>query len=212
MKMEEIKMKELTEKQTEVLTFIKKYTAMHGYPPAIREICKGLNLSSPATVHAHVKKLESAGAIRTSNNKFRTIEVLVENEYLDKNEDVVKIPLLGKITAGNPIEAIEQPNEFFDIPASLIPRKETVFALKVSGESMINKGIFDGDYVIVQKQKVARNGEVVVAMTPDNEVTLKTFYKEKDYIRLQPENDTMAPIILNNCTILGKAIGLYRRF
>ncbi len=205
-------MKELTEKQTEVLTFIKKYTAMHGYPPAIREICKGLNLSSPATVHAHVKKLESAGAIRTSNNKFRTIEVLVENEYLDKNEDVVKIPLLGKITAGNPIEAIEQPNEFFDIPASLIPRKETVFALKVSGESMINKGIFDGDYVIVQKQKVARNGEVVVAMTPDNEVTLKTFYKEKDYIRLQPENDTMAPIILNNCTILGKAIGLYRRF
>ena len=103
-------MKELTEKQTEVLTFIKKYTAMHGYPPAIREICKGLNLSSPATVHAHVKKLESAGAIRTSNNKFRTIEVLVENEYLDKNEDVVKIPLLGKITAGNPIEAIEQPN------------------------------------------------------------------------------------------------------
>ena len=205
-------MKELTEKQTEVLTFIKKYTAMHGYPPAIREICKGLNLSSPATVHAHVKKLESAGAIRTSNNKFRTIEVLVENEYLDKNEDVVKIPLLGKITAGNPIEAIEQPNEFFDIPASLIPRKETVFALKVSGESMINKGIFDGDYVIVQKQKVARNGEVVVAMTPDNEVTLKTFYKEKDYISLQPENDTMAPIILNNCTILGKAIGLYRRF
>ncbi len=205
-------MKELTPKQTEVLNYIKKYTAMHGFPPSIREICQGLGLSSPATVHAHVKKLESAGAIKTSNNKFRTIEVLVDNEYLEKNEDVIKIPLLGKITAGSPIEAIEQPNEFFNIPASLVPRQETVFALHVSGESMINKGIFDGDYVIVQKQKVARNGEVVVAMTPENEVTLKTFYKEKDYIRLQPENDTMSPIILENCTILGKAIGLYRKF
>ncbi len=206
------KMKELTTKQTEVLNFIKKYTAMHGYPPAIREICAGLGLSSPATVHAHVKKLEEAGVIKTSNNKFRTIEILVENEYVEKEEDVVKIPLLGKVTAGSPIEAIEQPNEFFNIPASLVPRKEVVFALHVSGESMINKGIFDGDYVIVQKQKVARNGDVVVAMTEDNEVTLKTFYKEKDYVRLQPENDTMAPIILANCTILGKAIGLYRQF
>lgn len=205
-------MKELTHKQTEVLNFIKKYTATHGYPPAIREICSGLGLSSPATVHAHVKKLEEAGAIKTSNNKFRTIEVLVENEYLDKNEDVIKVPLLGKITAGNPIEAIEQPNQFFDLPASLVPRKETVFTLHVSGESMINKGIYDGDYVIVQKQKVARNGDIVVAMTDENEVTLKTFYKEEDHIRLQPENDTMAPIILPNCTILGKAIGLYRKF
>ena len=205
-------MKELTNKQTEVLNFIKKYTATHGYPPSIREICAGLNLSSPATVHAHVKKLENAGVIKTSNNKFRTIEILVENEYLEKDEEVIKIPLLGKITAGSPIEAIEQPNEFFNIPASLVPRKETVFALHVSGESMINKGIYDGDYVIVQKQKVARNGDVVVAMTPENEVTLKTFYKESDHIRLQPENDTMAPILLENCTILGKAIGLYRRF
>lgn len=205
-------MKELTGKQTEVLNFIKKYTAMHGFPPSIREICAGLGLSSPATVHAHLKNLEKAGVIKTSNNKFRTIEILVENEYVEKDEDVIKIPLLGKITAGTPIEAIEQPNEFFDVPASLIPRKETVFALHVSGESMINKGIYDGDYVIVQKQNVARNGEVVVAMTMENEVTLKTFYKEKDHIRLQPENDTMAPIILSTCTILGKAIGLYRQF
>ena len=185
---------------------------MHGYPPAIREICAGLGLSSPATVHAHVKKLEEAGAIKTSNNKFRTIEVVGENEFIEKKEDVIKIPLLGKVTAGTPIEAIEQPNEFFNIPASLVPRKEVVFALHVSGESMIKKGIFDGDYVIVQKQKVARNGDVVVAMTEENEVTLKTFYKEKDHIRLQPENDTMPPILLPNCTILGKAIGLYRQF
>ena len=205
-------MKQLTNKQNEVLTYIKKYTAMHGYPPAIREICAGLGLSSPATVHAHIKKLEEAGAIKTSNNKFRTIEILVDNEYIENNQDVIKVPLLGKITAGSPIEAIEQPNQFFDLPVSLIPKKETVFALHVSGESMINKGIFDGDYVIVQKQKVARNGDVVVAMTEENEVTLKRFYKEDGYIRLQPENDTMAPIILDNCTILGKAIGLYRSF
>ncbi len=205
-------MKQLTAKQSEVLVFIKKYIATHGYPPSIREICAGLGLSSPATVHAHIKKLEEAGVIKSSNNKFRTLEILGENEFLEKNEDIVKIPLLGKITAGSPIEAIEQPNQYFDIPASLIPHKETVFALHVSGESMINKGIYDGDYVIVQKQKVARNGEIVVAMTEENEVTLKTFYKEKDHIRLQPENDTMAPIILNNCVILGKAIGLYRKF
>jgi len=203
--------KTLTKKQTEVLDYIKKYTATHGYPPAIREIGAGLGLSSPATVHTHVKKLEEAGVIKTSSNKFRTIEILVDNEYEDASDDVVKVPLLGKITAGNPIEAIERPNEFFDLPASLVPAKETIFTLEVSGESMINAGIFDGDYVIVQKQSTARNGEIVVAMTEENEVTLKTFYKEKDHIRLQPENDTMAPFIFPNVTILGKAIGLYRK-
>lgn len=202
--------KHITKKQAEVLDYIKKYTVEHGYPPSIREIGQALDLSSPATVHTHLKKLEEAGCIRKTNQKFRTIEVLVENEYANQNEDLVKVPLLGKITAGNPIEAIEQPNEFFDLPASLIPSKETVFTLKVSGESMINKGIYDGDIVIVQKQRVARNGDIVVAMTPENEVTLKTFYKEKDHIRLQPENDTMKPFIFENVTILGKAIGLYR--
>ncbi|MCI8394802.1 MAG: transcriptional repressor LexA [Bacilli bacterium] len=202
----------LTKKQSEVLDYIKKYTAQHGYPPAIREIGAGLGLSSPATVHTHVKKLEEAGVIKTSSNKFRTIEILVENEYEETNEDVIKVPLLGKITAGNPIEAIERPNEFFDIPASLIPRQETIFTLEVSGESMINAGIYDGDYVIVQKQNTARNGDIVVALTDENEVTLKTFYKEKDHIRLQPENDTMEPFIFQNITILGKAIGLYRKF
>ena len=202
--------KELTKKQTEVLDYIKKYTATHGYPPAIREIGAGLGLSSPATVHTHVKKLEEAGVIKTSSNKFRTIEILVENEYEENKEDVVKVPLLGKVTAGNPIEAIERPNEFFDIPASLVPSKETIFTLQVSGESMINVGIY-GDYVIVQKQSTARNGDIVVAMTEENEVTLKTFYKEKDHIRLQPENDTMEPFIFPSVTILGKAIGLYRK-
>lgn len=204
--------KQITKRQKDVLDYIKKYSAKHGYPPAIREICKGVGLSSPATVFVHMKNLEQQGYIKTTSNKFRTIEILCENEYMETNEDVVKVPLLGKITAGSPITAIEQPNEFFDIPASLIPSKETVFTLHVSGESMINAGIFDGDYVIVQKQSTARNGDIVVAMTMDNEATLKTFYKEKDHIRLQPENDTMNPIILNNCVILGKAIGLYRKF
>lgn len=204
--------KELTRKQAEVLDYIKKYTAKHGYPPAIREIGAGLGLSSPATVHTHVRKLEEAGVIKTSSNKFRTIEILVDNEYDNKQDDVIKVPLLGKITAGNPIEAIERPNEFFDIPAALVPAKETIFALKVSGDSMINVGIYDGDYVIVQKQSTARNGEIVVAMTEENEVTLKTFYKENGHIRLQPENDTMAPFIFDTVTILGKAIGLYRKF
>ena len=203
--------KQLTKRQEEVLTFIKKYSAKHGYPPAIREICKGVGLSSPATVFVHVKNLEKEGYLKSTNNKFRTIEILVENEYLEKNEDVVKVPLLGKITAGNPITAIEQPNEFFDIPASLIPATAEVFTLHVSGESMINKGIYDNDYVIVRRQNHAKNGDIVVAMTSENEVTLKTFYKEKDHIRLQPENDTMEPFIFDNVQILGIAIGLYRK-
>lgn len=205
-------MEKITAKQAETLTYIKKYIVSHGFPPSVREICAGMNLSSPATVHAHLAQLEKKGIIRKESNKFRTIELLVDNEFAEKNEEIVKVPLLGKISCGNPIEAIEQPNEFFDIPSSLIPPKETIFTLKCSGESMIKIGIYDGDYVIIQKQKVARNGDIVVALTEDNEVTLKTFYKEKDHIRLQPENDTMSPIILNNCTILGKAIGLYRKF
>ena len=204
--------KELTKRQNDILDYVKKYTAEHGYPPAIREICKGVGLSSPATVFVHLKNLEQLGYIKTTSNKFRTIEVLGTNEYLETNEDVVKVPLLGKITAGSPITAIEQPNEFFDIPASLIPATATVFTLHVSGESMIYAGIFDGDYVIVKKQSNAKNGDIVVAMTMENEATLKRFYKENGHIRLQPENDTMEPIILSNCTILGVAIGLYRKF
>ena len=202
--------KKLTPRQEEILTYIKKYTAMHGYPPAIREICAGVGLNSPATVFVHIKNLEKNGYIKSTNNKFRTIELLVDNEYLEKNEDVVKVPLLGKITAGSPITAIEQPDEFFDLPASLVPKNGEVFTLHVSGESMINKGIYDNDYVIVKRQNDAKNGDIVVAMTNENEVTLKTFYKEKDHIRLQPENDKMKPLIFPNITILGKAIGLYR--
>lgn len=187
--------KNITKRQEDVLNYIKKYVVEHGFPPSTREIGAALGLSSPATVHTHLKKLEDAGCIRKTNSKFRTIEIVGENEYAQKDEEIVKVPLLGRISCGNPIEAIESPDDWFTLPASLIPNRKTIFTLKASGESMINKGIYDGDIVIVQKQEVAKNGDIVVAMTDDNEVTLKTFYKEKNHFRLQPENDTMSTII-----------------
>ena len=202
-------MKELTKRQNEILTYIKKYMVSHGYPPTIREIGADLGVSSPATIHAHLANLESKGFIKKEDTKNRAIELLVENEYAIKGEEVVSVPLLGKITAGSPIEAIERPDEYFSLPAYLIPNNKEVFTLLVSGTSMINAGILDGVIVIVERRNSARNGEIVVAMTDENEVTLKTFYKESGYFRLQPENDTMDPIILDNVTILGKALGLY---
>jgi len=205
-------MQELTERQTEILNFIKEFIVSNGYPPTVREIGKALGLSSPATIHSHLNNLAAKGFIKKDSSKNRALELLVENEYENKAEDVVEVPLLGKVTAGNPIEAIERPNEFFSLPAFLVPKQKEVFTLDVSGESMINAGIFDGDIVIVQKQNTARNGDIVVAMTTDNEVTLKTYYKENGYFRLQPENDKLDPIILDSVTILGKAIGLYRKF
>ena len=201
----------LTKKQGEILDFIKVYVANHGYPPTVREIAKKLKVNSPATIHSHLNKLAEKKYIKKDDSKNRAIELLVDNEYLNKNESIVSIPLLGKITAGLPIEAIENPNDFFDVPSYLIPKNKEVYALNVSGDSMINVGIYDNDIVLIEKQNMARNGDIVVAMNDENEVTLKTFYKEKGYFRLQPENDTMEPIILNNVTILGKAIGLYRK-
>ena len=206
-------MEKLTGRQGFILQVLKQLIAENGYPPTVREIGEKAHLSSPATIHFHLKKLEEKGYIKKNDNKNRTIEILVPNEYLEKNEEsVVDVPLLGKVTAGTPIEAIEMPDEYFSIPASLITTKNEVFTLRVSGESMINVGIYDGDIIIVERRNTARNGETVVAMNADNEATVKTFYKEKDHIRLQPENDTMEPIILKECTILGKVIGLYRKF
>ena len=203
-------MEKLTIKQNLVLDYLKRSIAKNGYPPTVREIGKALDLSSPATVQAHLNTLEAKGYIKRGDSKNRAIELLVPNDYAES--DTVDVPLLGKVTAGNPIEAIEMPDEFFTLPASMIPTKKEVFTLKVSGTSMINAGVHDGDIVIVQRQATANNGDMVVAMTEDNEVTLKTFYKEDGYFRLQPENDTMAPIILDKVYIVGKAIGLYRKF
>ncbi|MDD4036615.1 MAG: transcriptional repressor LexA [Bacilli bacterium] len=204
-------MKNLTDRQQEVLNYIKKYIANNGYPPAIREIGEAIGLSSPATIHSHLCNLEEKGFIKKGNSKNRAIELLVKNEFIDTSDNVIEVPLLGTITAGNPIEAIETPNEYFSLPINLIPLRKEVFTLLISGDSMINVGIYDGDIVIIERQNTAHNGEIVAAMTDENMVTLKTFYKENNYFRLQPENDTMEPIILDTVTILGKAIGLYRK-
>ena len=205
-------MEKLTARQEYILQVIKKLVAKNGYPPTVREIGQEAHLNSPATIHFHLTKLEEKGYIKKGNSKNRTIEILVPNEYLEKEENIVELPLLGKVTAGTPIEAIETPDEYFAIPANLINPKKEIFTLKVSGESMINVGIYDGDILIVERQNTANNGDTVVAMNSDNEATVKTFYKEAGYFRLQPENDTMEPIILKEVTILGKAVGLYRKF
>ena len=205
-------MEKLTPKQEVILDILKKLIAKNGYPPTVREIGKEAHLSSPATIHFHLKQLELKGYIKQDLNKNRTLEVLVPNEYIEKDENVLSIPLLGKVTAGLPIEAIETYDEYLTIPTNMFKSKKELFSLKVSGESMINVGIYDGDIVIVEKTNDAKNGETVVAMNEDNEATVKTFYKEKDHIRLQPENDYMEPIILKDVTILGKVIGLFRRF
>lgn len=204
-------MDKLTDRQEYILKIIKQSIAKNGYPPTVREIGTLAHLSSPATIFFHLTKLEEKGYIKKGNSKNRTIEVLVPNEYIEKEESVVDVPLVGKVTAGTPIEAIETPDEYFSLPANLITTKNEVFTLKVSGESMINVGIYDGDILIVERKNTAINGETVVAMNSNNEATVKTFYKENGYFRLQPENDTMAPIILNEVTILGKVIGLYRK-
>lgn len=205
-------MEKLTKRQDEILQFIKKHIVNNGYPPTVREIGSSLGLSSPATIHSHLSNLEEKGYIKKDTNKNRALELLIDNEFAKTEESLVSVPLLGKVTAGSPIEAIHNPNEYFQLPAYMIPSRKEVFTLKVSGESMINAGILDNDIVIVERTNDARNGEIVVAMTKENEVTLKRFFKEKTFIRLHPENDYMEDIILDNVTILGKAIGLYRKF
>jgi len=201
----------LTNKQQVILDILKRLIAKNGYPPTVREIGEEAHLSSPATIHFHLSQLEEKGYIKKDTKKNRTLEILVPNEYLETDEKIVDVPLLGKVTAGSPIEAIEMPDEYFSLPANLITTNNEVFTLKVSGESMINVGIYDGDILIVERCNTAKNGDTVVAMNDNNEVTVKTFYKEDGYFRLQPENDTMEPIILKECTILGKAVGLYRK-
>lgn len=207
-----VKDKKLTKRQKDILDYIKKFSANKKYPPSIREIAAEFNLSSPATAHVHVNKLIEKGYLKRGKGSNHLLELQVPNEYEKEKDGVVAVPLLGKVTAGNPIEAIEVPEELISLPSYLIPKRKEVFTIRVEGDSMINAGICDKDIVIVERGKTAKNGDIVVAMDDENQVTIKRYFKEKDYIRLQPENDFMLPIILNEVTILGKAIGLYRKF
>lgn len=198
----------ISNRQQSILDFIKHEVATKGYPPSVREICNAVGLASSSTVHGHLERLEKKGLIRRDPTKPRAIEVLDHDSNVF-SEKSVPIPVIGKVTAGMPISAVENIEEYFPVPLSLVEEDEA-FILNVSGESMINAGILDGDKVIVRQQNTAENGEIVVAMTEDDEATVKRFFKEEDHVRLQPENPSMDPILLDNCTILGKVIGVFR--
>ena len=197
----------ITQKQSEILEYIKSQILNKGYPPSVRDICQAVNLKSTSSVHAHLESLEKNGYIRRDPTKSRTIEIIDDNFNLSRRE-VVNIPLLGQVAAGQPLLAVENITEYFPIPSEYMPGGE-VFMLKVKGDSMINMGIYEGDQIIVRKQNTASNGEVIVALVDDS-ATVKRFYKENGHIRLQPENDFMDPIIVDDCEILGKVIGLIR--
>ncbi|MFY9213860.1 MAG: transcriptional repressor LexA [Tissierellaceae bacterium] len=201
---------DLSQKQIEILLYIKNEIQRQGYPPAVRDICKGVNLKSTSTVHGHLEKLEAKGYIRRDPTKPRAIEILdKEDNFLLAKKKTVDIPIVGQVTAGLPILAVENIEDTFPIAVEFVEGHD-VFFLRVKGESMIEAGIMDGDLVLVQEQKTAKNGEIVVALLED-EATVKTFYKEKDQIRLQPENQFMEPIYTRNVQIIGKVIGLFRK-
>ena len=199
----------ISDKQREILEYIKEEILSKGYPPAVREICEAVHLKSTSSVHSHLETLEKNGYIRRDPTKPRAIEILDDDFNLTRRE-VVNVPMIGHVAAGEPILATEHIENYFPIPAEYIPNKET-FMLKVKGESMINAGILDGDSVLVMQQTTARNGDIVVALIEDS-ATVKTYYKENGHYRLQPENDTMDPIIVDDCKILGKVFGVFRFF
>ena len=197
----------ISAKQQEILEYIKDEILHKGYPPAVREICQAVNLKSTSSVHSHLETLEKNGYIRRDPTKPRAIEIMDDTFNLNRRE-MVNVPILGNVAAGDPLFAEENIEDYFPIPAEMVPNSE-VFMLHVRGESMINVGILDGDNVLVQQQSTAKDGEMVVALVEDS-ATVKTFYKEDGYIRLQPENDTMEPIIVPDCQILGKVFGIFR--
>ena len=203
-------MNEISNRQKLILDFIKKSVKAKGYPPSVREIGEAVGLLSSSTVHGHLARLEKKGYIRRDPTKPRAIEILTD-DLVDEpsSRDMVQVPLIGKVTAGEPITAIENIEDYFPLPTHMA-NDGKVFMLTVQGDSMIDAGILNGDYVIVRQQPVASNGEIIVAMTDEGEATVKRFYKEKNYIRLQPENPTLEPILLPNVTILGKVIGVFR--
>ena len=200
----------ITPKQQEILDYIKNEILNRGFPPAVREICEAVNLKSTSSVHSHLEALEKNGYIRRDATTPRAIEIIDDNFNLVRRE-VVNVPIVGTVAAGHPVLAVENIEGYFPIPAEFMPNEQS-FMLKVKGESMVNVGIFDGDQVLVKKQSTASDGDIVVALVDDG-ATVKTFYKEKGYYRLQPENDTMDPIIIHgDLQILGKVFGIFRLY
>ena len=204
--------KKISRKQEEILRYIKDSILQRGFPPAVREICEGVGLKSTSSVHAHLESLEKNGYIRRDPSKPRAIEIL-DDEFNLTRREMVQVPMIGKVAAGTPLLAQENIEGYFPVPAEFMPKDQS-FMLKVKGESMIGAGIFDGDNLLVKQASTARNGDIIVALLDDS-ATVKTYYKEKDHIRLQPENETMDPIIVtekDRIRILGKAFGVFRLF
>ena len=197
----------ISAKQQEILEYIKESILKKGYPPAVREICEAVHLSSTSSVHSHLETLEKNGYIRRDPTKPRTIEICDDSFQMMRRE-MTSIPVIGRVAAGQPILATENIEGYFPLPVEYVPNADT-FILKVKGESMINAGIFDGDIIFVEKTNNVRDGDTVVALIDDS-ATVKTFYKEAGHIRLQPENDSMEPIIVENCEIIGKVFGVFR--
>ena len=202
----------ITKRQEDVLEFIKKEIRQKGYPPSVRDIGAALGLASSATVHKHLERLAENGYIRKDPTKPRTIEVLIKGDEKYNKSKGVSVPLIGKVTAGTPITAVQNVEDYLLLPEQLLPPvADNVFLLHVEGNSMINAGILNGDLVIVRQQKTASNGDIVVAMTEEDEATVKRFFKEDNKIRLQPENSTLEPLYLDNVFILGKVVGVFRQ-
>ncbi|MDG0842330.1 transcriptional repressor LexA [Staphylococcus equorum] len=205
-------MRELTKRQSEIFEYIKQTVHSKGYPPSVREIGEAVGLASSSTVHGHLSRLEEKGYIRRDPTKPRAIEIVSEQLGDTLNmEETIHVPVIGKVTAGIPITAVENVEEYFPLPEHFTSTHNSdIFILNVVGDSMIEAGILDGDKVIVRSQTIAENGDIIVAMTEENEATVKRFYKEKTRYRLQPENSTMEPIYLDNVSVLGKVVGLFR--
>ncbi|CDB75427.1 transcriptional repressor LexA [Clostridium sp. CAG:265] len=200
-------MSELKDKQLLIYEFLKDFTSQKGYPPTVREICKAVGLKSTSSVHGHLKQLEKEGLIKRDPTKPRALEIV---DSVVKKE-MINVPIIGRVTAGLPILANENIEDSFPLPLDYVKHNNDLFMLKISGSSMIKAGILDGDFAIIERTQTASNGDKIVALI-ENEATLKTFYRENDHIRLQPENDDMEPIIVDNCSILGKLIGIYRTY
>lgn len=202
---------DISTKQLKVLDFIRSEVNRKGYPPSVREICKGVGIKSTSTVHGYLETLEEKGYIRKDHAKTRAIEVLdkMDDDFISYKKEIVNIPVIGRVTAGVPVLAVENIEDVFPMPVDFVPSGES-FMLRVKGNSMINAGIHDRDFILIKHQSTAENGDIVVALI-NNEATVKRFFKEKEHIRLQPENDSMEPIISKDVKVVGKVVGLYRK-